>query len=92
MRIKSSDTAQDLTTVQLCVGIEKVHVACRRHVLGRVHELSTPARQAMMLHALSHLPLMVAEDNAVLDHLRVTPFVDIESGKLQPPGVLYDPR
>ncbi len=61
-------------------------------MLGRLPDQSAAARQAIMLYALSHLPLMVAEDHAVLDHLRVTPFVDTESGKLQPPGVLYDPR
>ncbi|BDA44284.1 probable Sacsin [Coccomyxa sp. Obi] len=64
----------------------------RRHVLGRLREVAAPARQAVMLYTLSHLPLMVAEDQAILDHLRVTPFVDTECGKLQSPGALYDPR
>lgn len=75
----------------VCSGSEKVFVG-RRHVLGRLHELAAPARQAVMLFTLSHLPIMVAEDHAILDHLRVTPFVDTECGKLQSPGALYDPR
>lgn len=73
------------------MGLKRVFV-CRRHVLGRLREVAAPARQAAMLYALSHLPLMVAEDQAILDHLRVTPFVDTECGKLQSPGALYDPR
>lgn len=64
----------------------------RKHVLGSLGALPAPARQAIMLHALYHLPLLVAEDPAVVDHLRLTPFVDTKSGKLHPPGVLYDPR
>ena len=92
VQLRTRDAAQDVTIVQLVVASEKVHVFCRRHILGRLQDLSAPTRQAVMLHALSHLPLMVAEDHKVLDHLRVTPFVDTESGRLQPPGVLYDPR
>lgn len=61
-------------------------------MLGIIAGLTPSARQSVMLHALSHLPLMAAEDPAILDHLRVTPFVDTKSGKLAPCGALHDPR
>ena len=61
-------------------------------MLGRLGELAVPARQAMMLHALVRLPQLIQEERVILDHLRVAPFVDTQSGALQPPSALYDPR
>jgi hypothetical protein len=65
---------------------------CRKHILGSIMQVQASARQAIMLHALSHLPLMAAEDKVIMDHLRVTPFVDTDSGNLKPPCALHDPR
>ncbi len=61
-------------------------------MLGRLGELGAPARQAMMLHALERLPQLAQGDRVVLDHLRVSPFVETKAGALQPPSALYDPR
>jgi len=45
-----------------------------------------------MLSVLSKLPQLLAEDAMIRDLLSVTPFVDTNSGTLQPPSALHDPR
>lgn len=60
-------------------------------MLGRLRELSAPARQAMMLHALMYLPALIREDQSILEHLRIAPFVDTAAGSLQAPSSLYNP-
>lgn len=46
----------------------------------------------MMVGVLRRLQLLVSEDRAIVDHLRMIAFVTTASGKLQMPQELYDPR